>query len=204
MFIGRRDRYYVAAKVRSDPLYDAVFRELGQSGLPLLDVGCGLGLLAFYLRERGFKPPVRSLDYDARKVAEASRIATEHRFPGLGFEHHDARAGLPEHAGNVTILDILQFFQPDELDPLLRAAAERVAPGGKLVIRSAMRDASWRHRVTIAGDVLAKVTFWMKAAPVHYPSRTDFEQILAPFGRLTISPLWGRTPFNSYLIVLQR
>ena len=168
MFIGRRDRYYVAAKVRSDPLYDAVFRELGQSGLPLLDVGCGLGLLAFYLRERGFKPPVRSLDYDARKVAEASRIATEHRFPGLGFEHHDARAGLPEHAGNVTILDILQFFQPDELDPLLRAAAERVAPGGKLVIRSAMRDAASARGVSGA---MVTTSVVMTSLTMSMPSR---------------------------------
>ncbi|MFT4548607.1 MAG: hypothetical protein ACI9MB_002560, partial [Verrucomicrobiales bacterium] len=46
-------RNYVKSKLRTDPLYDGVFGELVDEVLPLLDLGCGLGLLAFYLRERG-------------------------------------------------------------------------------------------------------------------------------------------------------
>jgi 2-polyprenyl-3-methyl-5-hydroxy-6-metoxy-1,4-benzoquinol methylase len=204
MFHSQWDRRYVPAKLRSDPLYDAVFRQLDGSDLPLLDLGCGLGLLAFYLRRRGLTAPILSLDYDRRKVDEATRIAAEHGFPSLEFRHHDARNGLPDHSGNVTILDILQFFRPAELDELLPAAAGRVAPGGRLVIRSAIGDRSWRHRVTIAGDVFARATMWMKAAPVHYPGREDFERLLKPFGKLSITPLWGRTPFNNHLVVLRR
>src|SRR5690606_9789718 len=48
-FSTRWDRNYVAAKVKTDPLYGAVYDELRGSDLPLLDLGCGLGLLAFYL-----------------------------------------------------------------------------------------------------------------------------------------------------------
>lgn len=204
LFARISDRQYVAAKLRSDPLYDTVFRELDHCPLPLLDVGCGLGLLSFYLRSRGFEAPILGLDYDTRKVAEAQRIATEHRFDSLEFRHFDAREGLPAHSGNVTLLDMLQFFQPDELHQLLQAAAERVAPGARLVIRTPIRDHSWRHRATIAADILAKITFWMKSGPVNYPIREDFEQVLGPLGELTITPAWGRTPFNSHIIVLRR
>ncbi len=198
------DRQYVAAKLRSDPLYQAVLDELRDSPLPLLDLGCGLGVLAFYLREHGLEVPVHSLDYDRRKIAEAERLAAERGIRGLSFAFHDARQGLPDHSGNVTILDILQFFTPEEIHALLTLAAERVAPGGKLVIRSGLRDDSWRFKATVAGDILAKATLWMKAAPIHYPTAGDFRSALEPHGGVRVSPLWGGTPFNNHLIVLEK
>lgn len=203
-FTGRWDRHYIGAKIKSDPLYEAVLAELRDSGLPLLDLGCGLGLLAFFLRGNGVGVPIHSLDYDERKVIEARRVAAETGARGLRFDHHDARAGLPEHRGNVSILDILQFFTPEEQCTLLGQAAERVAPGGKLVIRSGLRDESMRFRITIAGDLLARWTWWMKAAPVHYPGAGDFRDALEPHGRVTITPLWGGTPFNNHLIVMEK
>ena len=204
LFPGRWDRNYVAAKLRSDPLYTTLGNLLRDSELPLLDLGCGLGLLAFFLRAGGIDVPIHGLDYDSRKIGVASRAATSSNSSGLSFSHHDARSGLPAHHGNVSILDILQFFTPEQQQALLQLAASRVAPGGKLIIRSALRDDSWRFKITVLGDLLAKATFWMKAAPTHYPAGEDFQRILSPFGSVEISPLWGRTPFNNYLIVLTR
>jgi cyclopropane fatty-acyl-phospholipid synthase-like methyltransferase len=201
---GRWNRNYVASKLRTDPLYTALEAELRGSDMPLLDLGCGLGLLAFFLRAKGIDAPIYGLDYDPRKIDSARRAAVTSNSEGLSFAHHDARSGLPEHSGNVSILDILQFFTPSELRDLLELAASRVAPGGKLVIRSGLRDASWRFKITVLGDWLAKATFWMKAAPTHYPTVKDFEDILTPFGEVHISPLWGSTPFNNHLIILQR
>ena len=198
------DHYYTRSKLRSDPLYAAVLAELRDSSLPLLDLGCGLGILAFYLRDHGFTPPIHSLDYDQRKIEEARKTATTRGDTTLTFDFHDARHGLPDHCGNVTILDILQFFTPGEIEHLLALAAARVAPGGKLVIRSGLRDSSWRFKATVAGDLLAKCTFWMKAAPTHYPTADDFTRILSKYGKVSISPLWGGTPFNNHLIVLEK
>lgn len=202
-FPGTWDRTYVASKLKTDPLYGAVYEELRTSELPLLDLGCGLGLLAFYLRERGLDFPIRGLDYDARKIASADQAAAGLRHRELAFATHDAREGLPEHLGNVSILDILQFFTPAEQEALLHLAAARLAPGGKLVIRSGLRDESRRFKVTVFCDYLAKASFWMKAAPTHYPAADDFTRILSPYGRVRISPLWGGTPFNNHLIVLE-
>jgi 2-polyprenyl-3-methyl-5-hydroxy-6-metoxy-1,4-benzoquinol methylase len=204
LFPGRWDRNYVAAKLRTDPLYSALADHLRHSALPLLDLGCGLGLLAFFLREEGIQVPILGLDYDSRKIDSARRATASSKAADLTFSYHDARSGLPEHRGNVSILDILQFFTPLEQESLLKLAASRVAPGGKLIIRSGLRDASWRFKITVLGDWLAKATFWMKAAPTHYPTPGDFQQILAPFGTVEISPLWGRTPFNNHLIVMIR
>lgn len=204
LFPKRWDRHYVAVKLRTDPLYRAIAEHLRGSPLPLLDLGCGLGLLAFYLRATGIDVPVRGIDYDPRKIETANRVSRALAGHDLEFAHHDARHGLPDHLGNVSILDILQFFTPAEQETLLTRAAARVAPGGKLIIRSGLRDRSWRFRITVAGDLLAKATFWMKAAPTHYPTADDFQRILAPAGTVRISPLWGGTPFNNHLIVLDR
>ena len=70
-FTGRWRQGYVRGKLRSDPAYEAVFERLKDLPQPVLDVGCGLGLLAFYLRERGFTPPVVGVDFDAEKIASA-------------------------------------------------------------------------------------------------------------------------------------
>ncbi len=204
MFPGRWDRNYVAAKLRTDPLYTTLAENLRGSDLPLLDLGCGLGLLAFFLRAEGINVPILGLDYDSRKIAAARRASLSPQGADLSFSHHDARCGLPAHHGNVSILDILQFFTPGEQETLLKLAASRVAPGGRLIIRSGLRDASWRFKATVLGDWLAKATFWMKAAPSHYPTADDLQKILSPFGTVEISTLWGGTPFNSHLIILRR
>ncbi len=204
LFPGTWDRNYVAAKLRTDPLYTALAEQLQNSPLPLLDLGCGLGLLAFFLRSRGIEVPIHGLDYDERKIKSAHLASESSASTGLTFSQHDARTSLPDHLGNVSILDILQFFTPAEQETLLTLSAARVAPGGRLIIRSGLRDDSLRFRITVAGDLLAKAMFWMKAAPIHYPGADDFHRILSPFGHVEITTLWGRTPFNNHLIVLQR
>lgn len=199
-------RNYVKSKLRTDPLYNGVFGELKDAEEPLLDLGCGLGLLAFYLRERGLNFPILGIDYDARKIDDAARLARENYSEGsLEFQVGDAREGIPEFSGNVTILDILQFFSPEEQDKLLTNAAACVGAGNKLVIRSALRQKDWRFRVTQWGDFLAKATFWMKAAPTHYPTEGSIRESLEKAGlEGTCRPLWGKTPFSNYLLVFER
>ena len=171
----------------------------------MLDIGCGIGLLAMYLRGAGYTAPVTGFDYDAEKIEAARRMAERSGFTDLNYAAGDARRDMPDFSGHVIILDILQFFTPAEQDALLALAAARVAPGGKLIIRSGLREATWRHRVTILGDWIAKITFWMKAAPVCYPTREQFERVLTQNGlRVRLEPMWGGTPFNNYLIVAER
>jgi SAM-dependent methyltransferase len=199
------DRYYTLSKLKTDPVYAGVFRELEGRGAPLLDIGCGMGLLAFYLRERGWKGEVAGLDYDERKIDAGRRMVGAGGHRGISLSVGDARGDLPGHRGDVTILDILQFFTPDEQERLLRAAASRVAPGGKFIIRSGLRERNFRFFLTKSMDFVARATFWMKSAPVHYPTASFFRETLEPEGfSVRIAPLWGRTPFNNYLVVAGR
>lgn len=201
----RWDFFYTRSKLASDPVYQAVVREIGQSDLPVLDIGCGIGLLAHYLRTCGYTAPITGFDYDQRKITSAEEMVAKSGHQGLAFSAGDARTGLPDFSGQVVILDILQFFTLDEQNALLTAAAARVAPGGKLVIRTCLRDSSGRYKITVIGDYIAKFTFWMKDAPTAYPDAQQFNEVLSAAGlQVKISPLWGGTPFNNHLIVAQR
>lgn len=198
------DQCYVFCKLLLDPVYAAVWAELDAAPpLPVLDIGCGPGLLAAYLRTGGLTAPLHGIDYDARKTAAAREALTG--LPGCTFAPGDARAGLPEHRGHVTILDILQFFTPSEIDALLTAAAARVAPGGRLIIRTCLREQGWRFRLTRAGDWIAKASTWMKDSASHYPSRDELTSTLHAAGLIgTVRRLSGHLPFNNYLLVFRR
>ncbi|YCM46525.1 class I SAM-dependent methyltransferase [Verrucomicrobiaceae bacterium 227] len=199
---GTSARYYTSSKLKTDPLYSGVFTELSSREFPLLDIGCGMGILGLYLRTRGWKPAITGFDYDQRKISEGRKMVKAGGYNEISLSQGDARTELPDHQGDVTILDILQFFDEAEQKILLNQAVLRVAPGGKLIIRSGLKEQNLRFFVTWIGDFFAKFTFWMKAAPVHYPTAESFRSVLEEAGLMVeIRPFWGKTPFNNYLIV---
>jgi len=196
---------YTRGKLLTDPLYEGVHRELEGSAHPLLDIGCGMGILAMYLRERNWTNPVSGFDYDDTKISDGGAMLAKGGYEAVSLDQGDARKSLPDHLGDVTILDILQFFDPAEQRELLRLASARVAPGGRLIIRSGLLEKNVRFTITWLVDLFAKATFWMKAAPVHYPTREFFQEVLEKEGfEVEIKPFWGITPFNNFMILAKR
>ncbi|MGI8601738.1 MAG: class I SAM-dependent methyltransferase [Verrucomicrobiales bacterium] len=194
---------YVFCKLLLDPVYREVARELYSSRHSLLDIGCGPGLLACYLRECGFSAPIHGCDYDGEKIAVAARIMKGDS--ATTFKLGDARKGLPSHCGDVAILDALQFCTAAEQTALLETAADRVAPGGKLIIRTCLREKNWRFRLTHVGDRFAKGTSWMAEHAVCYPSREAIAAQLQGVGlEGEVRSLSGVLPFNNFLFVFRR
>ncbi|MGJ8672633.1 class I SAM-dependent methyltransferase [Rubritalea sp.] len=201
----RWDKHYTHSKIKTDPLYEGVYSELDQRNYGLLDIGCGIGLLAFYLRERGLDTPVLGIDFDDRKIETGKQLIQRGSYANISLSQGDARTSLPEHQGDVTILDILQFLESKDQSQLLNDAAQRVRSNGKLIIRSGLKENNVRFFVTWLADLFAKITFWMKAAPKHYPTAEFFHEHLEKKGfTVDIKPFWGNTPFNNYLIVATR
>ncbi|MEO6969003.1 MAG: class I SAM-dependent methyltransferase [Rhodanobacteraceae bacterium] len=197
-------RGYVRFKLPTDPVYRAVERLLQGTDQPLLDIGCGMGLLGLYLCERGGNVVYLGVDRDARKL-RAGRAASAHLAGLLNFQESDANA-LPAHRGDVAILDVLHYMPPEHQANLLNDAAERVSDEGVLLIRTCIRDDSWRYRLTVIEEWLLHASGWMHASGTrHIPTR---EQIAAPLRAagfdVELRPLWGRTPFNSWLCVARR
>lgn len=203
MWLGKYQQY-AKWKLRTDPLYEAVLGLLHGSPLPILDIGCGIGLLSFYLRESGVTTPVYGLDFDEVKILKAKRAAS--KYLDLQFQAVDVRHDWPAVHGHLCLLDVLQYLNAEDGVSLLHRSAGHVAPGGTLIIRSPLRENTWRGTFTRFTDRLANLVTWMKSVPRHYPTRAEVEHSLSAHGlHLKVcQPLWGRTPFNTHLLVFER
>jgi SAM-dependent methyltransferase len=194
---------YARWKLRSDPIFLAAFELLRESSTPLLDAGCGVGLLAFYLRERNFLPPISGLDRDSRKIERANAVKSG-VYHDLDFIEQDVCDPIAQ-TGNIVLFDLLHYLCPNEQASLLSRLAARVAPGGLLVIRDCPRDGSPRFWLTHLAERFAQATTWNIRVPLHFPTR---EKIFAAFDQErfsnTVAPLWGRTPFNNHLFIFRR
>jgi len=197
--------FYTRAKLRSDPLYPGVVDALRGCDAPLLDLGCGMGLLAHALRDAGLDMPYRGVDIDARKIAHAVRAAANAGLRDVAFEAVDLSARMPAHSGSVAILDVLQFVSPQAQAAILDEAIAMLAPGARLVIRTGLDDGSPRARFTRRIDVLSRALRWMNAGPQAYPEPDALRARFDAAGlSSTFAPLHGRTPFNNWLVVAGR
>ena len=196
-------RIYAAKKLRSDPVFPAAFELLRDSEEPLVDLGCGVGLLAFYLRERNFQAPIIGVDRDGRKIARAN-AAARGASRGLEFVERDVCHAVPQ-TGNIVLFDLLHYLLPNDQRELLERLVPSVAPGGMLVVRDCPRDGNARFWLTLLAERFAQTTTWNVKTSLHFPSRETISAAFPPdeFSP-TVEPLWGRTPFNNHLFVFRR
>jgi SAM-dependent methyltransferase len=199
------DYHYARNKLLSDPLYPGVCAALRGSRSPLLDLGCGLGLLAHALRADGSGLVYRGVDNDAGKIERAHRASRRRELVDARFECVDLARGLPVHQGSVAILDVLQFLDADAQQRALDAAIAMLTPGARLVIRTGLDDGSRRARITRAVDVFSRLIGWMNAGPRRYPDPVALRERFAAAGLHSLfTPLHGKTPFNNWLVVATR
>ena len=196
-------RIYAGRKLRSDPIFPAAYELFRASPQPLVDVGCGVGLLPFYLRERNFLPPISGLDCDGRKIERANAVR-QGVYRDLQFLKQDVTNPIAQ-TGNIVLFDLLHYLRPNGQSGLLERLAARVAPGGVLAIRDCPRDGNARFWLTLLAERFAQRTTWNVKAVLHFPTR---ERIFAAFDETqfthTVEPLWGRTPFNNHLFIFRR
>ncbi|MBW8887836.1 MAG: class I SAM-dependent methyltransferase [Fibrobacteres bacterium] len=147
-------RWHLRGRLHLCP-YDKLLKHLtGPDNL--LDVGCGFGHLAWFLRETGSSLKYYGTDIDERKIAAARASLDAAHANGPSFDRAstgrasiepssvdqpaffpgDARevAGLPERFGNILFLDVI-YLMPWELQlRMLAWAMDRLAPGADSVI----------------------------------------------------------------------
>jgi len=202
---NRYDYYYTREKLASDPLYPGVLQALRGTDAPLLDLGCGLGLLAHALARDGQALAYYGVDNDAPKIERGRRAAERTGLANARFEVVDLANELPVHRGSVAILDVLQYLPQPAQQGLLDATVAMLTPGAKLVIRAALDDGSRRDSTTRLTDRFAHLIGWMQSLPVHYPTESGLRRTLEGAGlSVEFAPLYGNTPFNHWLIVAKR
>jgi len=197
-------RGYVRGKLRHDRIYSTAYELLGSSENPILDIGCGVGLLAFYLRERACRQPVLGLDVDARKIRCGKKVAAA-RYEDIELRLQDVQERIPAFSGNVAVFDVLHYLPHAMQTALLSHLADRVAPGGVLIIRDCPRDRRPRFWLTVLMEKMAQAVSWNLNTPLHFPSRTSINDVFSEdeFQRES-RPLWGTSWFNNHIFIFRR
>ena len=199
-FLPSRHHYwYCLGKLTLDPLYEIVCTALRNERAPLLDVGCGLGLLLHCLRASGCAAPYVGVDNDGAKLDLARRAASG--LSAARFELCDLSRAFPAHRGSVALLDVLQYLEPDEQQALLRRATQCLTPDATLIMRGGLDDGSWRASLTRLADRFGHAVRWMGPSFKAQPKPEELAAALQSHGlRADFRPAWGRTPFNNWLI----
>lgn len=200
---NRRLHGYARGKTAWDPAYPAIAERAFGSPRPLLDVGCGVGLLAAYLREAGCCQTLIGIEPDAAKVQLAAERVGGY-YDNVRFEVGEA-ARMPDFSGDVVVLDVLHYLDEAGQAEFLRNIVSRIAPGGSAWIRTTFREAHWRFAVTLAEEAFVRLTGWIRGGRCVFPRRQMILDTLDSTGfAVTVEPMWGRTPFNSHLITVKR
>lgn len=202
LYDGHLQRGYVRGKLAGDPVYAATAALVAGTTLPLLDIGCGIGLLGLYLHALGHAQPYLGVDHDPRKIAAGQQAVQRAGLDTLMSLRHLDVAELPPMHGHVALLDVLHYLPAARQSPLLQEAARHLAPEGCLIIRNVLREPNWRFHATRVEEFFLRTSGWIPGGAQHYPSDDELRVPLQDAGLdVRIEPLRGRTPFNSYLVV---
>lgn len=203
-YAGHFQQGYARGKLGGDPAFAAVAQRLATAPpLPLLDVGCGVGLLGQYLDACGLRHGYLGIDLDRRRVARGQAAGAQLN-PPLQLRVGEAER-LPGFCGHVAMLDMLHYLPAAAQAALLREAGQRLAPGGLLLIRNVLRGANWRFHATRLEEAFLRLTRQVRVGVRHYPDAAEIRAPLEAQGlAVTVRPLYGGTPFNSHLIVAHR
>ena len=209
-FASRWHQGYARGKLKHDPVFDDAIDWARRAGLAadgavLLDAGCGLGLLAHWLRAHDVGLPVRGIDPDAKKIAAARAAAVRGGLHDVTFELGDARDPVGAFPGSLFLLDVLHYLALEDRDRLLERAASAAPPGGVIYIRNGLRDQSWRHRLTRLEEWFVRHSGWIPTRGYRLPDAGEITRHFPPDRfESEVGPLWGKTPFNSHRLAFVR
>ena len=155
-----KERWFCRGRLALAPLEQVAARA---QGTKLLDVGCGHGVLAALLLHEHPERRVVGIDPDARKIAWAELSIG--RNPNTEFRACTIEALAAERPAAfdcVLVADVLCLIARDTWAPFLAAARALLRPGGRLVLKDAENDGSWR----------ATKALWQERLMVHILRRT--------------------------------
>ncbi len=194
------DRFYVAGKLRSDPVTRLLVALQGEFGR-VLDAGAGRGQFGLLLLELGRAQELSAFDADRRKIALLRDAAGDR----ARIESRDL-LDLPQtEVDTVLLIDVLHYLPHGEQNELLRQIATRV-PHGRILIRELDAVPGARSALTRLAEWLAKVSGYNRGrASRHYRPARELVSALAEHGfSCQVLGASEGTPFGNVLIVATR
>jgi len=213
--VGRFAYYFARGKLRADPVFRAIL-ELGllRGQQRILDLGCGQGLLAAWLRaaaqcyEHGTWPAgwppapsprsMRGIELMAREVAWARRALG----PACEVLQADIRSAVFGSADAVVMLDVLHYIPAQSQLEVLQRVRAALPPGGLLLLRVGDADGGLRFRFTRWVDRLIMLARGRGAVALHCRSIEQWRELLRECRfDSRAEPMSHGTPFANVLLI---
>lgn len=139
----RPARLHVAGRWRLFP-FPALLPYLPAPG-HWLDLGCGYGLLSFYLASRFPQAHITGVDPDQEKIALACHLAQVNGLTNLQFQAGLAQDHSIPECNLVTLVDVLYLIPREQQEQILAAAAAQLEPGGHLLLKEMREGPAWKY-----------------------------------------------------------
>lgn len=147
-----KERLFVRARRWSAPL--EALAERAPAGR-LADIGCGHGALTALLAEGRSDRSVVGIDPDHRKIAWAQRGPGMLPNVQLRVGTVEALAEAEPRAFDAAIVcDVLYLLPVERWGAFLRSCAALLGPGGRLLLKEAEGDRSWKHYKCLAQEIV--------------------------------------------------
>jgi 2-polyprenyl-3-methyl-5-hydroxy-6-metoxy-1,4-benzoquinol methylase len=190
-----RGRATIAAIVRHQP--DAIVRAysrvrfliLRQSFLEaigqyfpergeILDLGCGFGLFSLYYAIMGPERRVTGVDLNPRRIEMARRCAASLGVTNAGYHAEDVLRWRDERRFDaIYMLDLVHHLPADSVAGTLERIADRLAPGGTLIIKDVADRPTYKRLFTL---VLDRLMVGME--PIRYWPVLELSSLLRSLG----------------------
>ncbi len=212
---GRFAYYFARGKLRADPVYRAIL-ELGllRGRTRVLDLGCGQGLLAAWLRAaehcyaRGIWPwgwpsaprtlSTRGIELMARDVERARRALGS----AAEVAHADIRSASFGAVDAVVILDVLHYLDPQAQLEVLRRVRAALPTRGLLLLRVGDAGAGLRFRYGQWSDKLVMLLRGHSMVTQYCRSTVQWRTLLKECGfDSEAKPMSQGTPFANVLLI---
>lgn len=207
---------FVRGKLRHDPMY----RELLEAGLlprrgRLVDLGCGRGILLSLLvavadaaEDDEVIAPMEFIGIELRRShARAARKALSQlpHLPQIDIRQGDLREVPVPPCDTAVLLDVLHYMPAEAQVDLLGRVAEKLRPGGMLLLREADADAGWRFATTRSAERLMAVLRGHFRQRFHFRGRAAWEELTRAAGLVVDSqPMSEGTPYGNVLLVARK
>lgn len=218
---GRSPYYFTRGKLGGDPVFAALLRDGRiRDDARIVDVGCGLGILAALLvaasEQRAphsafdwppaWAPPPRRWTlhgFDLRKDAiAAGRRALANVGDRVTLTVDDVRQVMLPECDVVVMLDVLHYLDAVAQTRLLTRVHAALAPAGTLLLRVGDAEPNWRFRFTSAADwwvTFARQKSWPR---FHCRSLVEWTSLLGGIGYSVVAqPMSQGTPFANVLLI---
>jgi SAM-dependent methyltransferase len=200
--LARSDRLHMIVRWRVCPLI-AIAAHVPAQGL-IVDLGCGHGLFAQLLARESAARTVIGVDLDARKIAVADQLA----LPNLRFVTGDAATIDLPSAQAVTIIDVMYLVSYQAQERLLAACAERLAPGGLIVLKDMAERPRWKVwsnwlEETLAVRVL-RITASDESGRFYFRTRAEWQALFARLGFAVETIPMDRGYYHPHVVFVAR